>query len=142
MTTKESIKQYKVTPDLETGNQLIDSEHRMLFDAINDLLLACHSGHGRAQIGQTAEFLADYVDKHFSDEEELQRSSGYPKYEPHHAFHVDYKSRIRALAKEIRENGPTVQSLGQINAEAGVLINHIRQEDKRLAAFLHGRQTE
>ena len=56
--------------------------------------------------------------------------------------HEDYKSRIRALAKEIRENGPTVQSLGQINAEAGVLINHIRQEDKRLAAFLHGQQTE
>ena len=29
---------YELTQDLLTGNQLIDSEHRQLFDAINALL--------------------------------------------------------------------------------------------------------
>ncbi len=32
---------YVFTKDLETGNQLIDSEHRQLIDAINNLLTAC-----------------------------------------------------------------------------------------------------
>lgn len=63
--TPANTKKYKVTPDLETGNDLIDSEHRMLFDAINDLMDACSSGQGRNKIGETADFLADYVDKHF-----------------------------------------------------------------------------
>ena len=31
---------YQMTKDLETGNTLIDTEHRQLFDAINGLLEA------------------------------------------------------------------------------------------------------
>lgn len=135
-TTRVSTKRYEVTPDLETGNDLIDSEHRMLFDAINDLMDACSSGQGRNKIGETAEFLADYVDKHFSDEEDLQRKNRYPHYQAHHDFHVNYKHKIRELANSIRADGPSVKNLGEINAQASVLINHIRHEDKRLAAFL------
>lgn len=108
----------------------------MLFDAINDLMDACSSGQGRNKIGETAEFLADYVDKHFSDEEDLQRKNQYPHYQAHHDFHVNYKHKIRELANSIRANGPSVKNLGEINAQASVLINHIRHEDKRLAAFL------
>lgn len=135
-TIRVSTKRYEVTPDLETGNDLIDSEHRMLFDAINDLMDACSSGQGRNKIGETAEFLADYVDKHFSDEEDLQRKNHYPHYQAHHDFHVNYKRKIRELANSIRADGPSVKNLGEINAQASVLINHIRHEDKRLAAFL------
>ena len=135
-TIRASTKRYEVTPDLETGNDLIDSEHRMLFDALNDLMDACSSGQGRNKIGETAEFLADYVDKHFSDEEDLQRKNQYPHYRAHHDFHVNYKHKIRELANSIRANGPSVKNLGEINAQASVLINHIRHEDKRLAAFL------
>ena len=32
---------YKITKDLETGNQLIDTQHVQLFDAVNNLLDAC-----------------------------------------------------------------------------------------------------
>lgn len=135
-TIRVSTKRYEVTPDLKTGNDLIDSEHRMLFDAINDLMDACSSGQGRNKIGETAEFLADYVDKHFSDEEDLQRKNQYPHYRAHHDFHVNYKHKIRELANSIRADGPSVKNLGEINAQASVLINHIRHEDKRLAAFL------
>ena len=135
-TIRVSTKRYEVTPDLETGNDLIDSEHRMLFDAINDLMDACSSGQGRNKIGETADFLADYVDKHFSDEEDLQRKNHYPHYQAHHNFHVNYEQKIRELANSIRADGPSVKSLGEINTQASVLINHIRHEDKRLAAFL------
>lgn len=38
---------YEMTKDLETGNALIDSEHRQLFKAVNDLLDACSQGKGR-----------------------------------------------------------------------------------------------
>lgn len=133
-----STKRYEVTPDLETGNDLIDSEHRMLFEAINDLMDACSFGHGRDKIGETADFLADYVDKHFADEEDLQRKNHYPHYETHHNFHVSYKQKIRELASKIRMEGSNVKNLGEINSQVSVLINHIRHEDKRLAEFIRG----
>ena len=41
---------YQFTKDLETGNAAIDSEHRQLIQAINDLLSACSSGKGRGEL--------------------------------------------------------------------------------------------
>ena len=63
---------YELTQDLLTGNQLIDSEHRQLFDAINALMDACAQGAGRTKINETVQFLNSYVSKHFRDEEQLQ----------------------------------------------------------------------
>lgn len=50
-----------MTKDLETGNTLIDSEHRQLFDMVNKLQDACSQGKGRAQIESSVKFLMDYV---------------------------------------------------------------------------------
>ena len=59
-----------------TGNELIDSEHRTLFDAINNLMDACESGAGRENLEKTVDFMVDYVAKHFSDEQDLQKQAG------------------------------------------------------------------
>ena len=66
---------YELTKDLETGNAIIDSEHRQLFSAVNQLMDACSSGQGRAKIEPTLRFLLDYVDKHFAHEEQLQQQA-------------------------------------------------------------------
>ena len=42
---------YEFTKDLETGNSVIDSEHRQLIGAVNLLLEACAKGQGRTQLG-------------------------------------------------------------------------------------------
>lgn len=136
MTTSASTNRYYMTPDIETGNDLIDSEHTQIFDAVNELLDACSSGHGRDKIAHTAEFLAGYVGKHFSDEEALQRKCKYPNMEKHLKFHVKYKKDVADFVDKMKKDGATVQTLGELNALAGLLINHIRQEDKRLAAYI------
>ena len=69
---------YELTKDLETGNATIDREHRELFDAVNKLMDACGSGKGRASLEPTMKFLLEYVNKHFSHEEALQKQSGIP----------------------------------------------------------------
>ncbi len=133
-------KRYELTPDLLTGNELVDSEHYQLFDALNELMDACSQGIGREKIGDTADFLADYVDKHFGDEEELQKKNGYPDYEPHHRFHVGYQADMRKAANSIRVQGPTMENLAEINRLAGVLVSHIRRADKRMADFVRSKQ--
>ena len=79
---------YELTQDLLTGNNLIDTEHKQLFAAINDLLDACAQGKGREKLMATAKFLNNYVNKHFSDEEKLQVSSNYPGHPPHKTFNA------------------------------------------------------
>ena len=124
---------YEVTPDLVTGNNLIDSEHRQLFAAVNDLMDACSRGEGRAKIENTVRFLIDYVAKHFRDEEDLQVRSKYPAYPTHKVFHNGYRRQLSDTARELLQQGPTVKALGDLNRVVGVLVSHIRTEDKRLA---------
>ena len=85
---------YEMTKDLETGNALIDSEHRQLFKAVNDLLDACSQGKGRSQVESTLDFLVSYVAKHFGDEEKLQVQTSYPGYAAHRQFHEWYKGEL------------------------------------------------
>ena len=139
-TIRGNTKRYELTDDLLTGNELIDSEHRQLFDAVNDLMDACGQGTGRDKIRNTAEFLVDYVDKHFSDEENLQKKCAYPQYKSHHTFHIKYKQRLREVVNAFETQGGAIASLGELNQTVGILISHIRSEDKWLAAYLreHG----
>lgn len=131
---------YEFTKDLETGNRMIDQEHRELIQAINDLLAACGKGQGRAEVVKTAQFLQSYTNKHFSDEERLQIQSKYPAYSVHKKYHEAFKKTVTELVGQLSDTGPTVAIVGRINtALAGWLINHIKQEDKKFAAYLRAK---
>lgn len=128
---------YQMTPDLLTGNSLIDTEHKQLFDAINSLLDACSKGQGRTEIEKTTKFLYDYTSKHFADEEKLQIQSRYPEYQTHKQLHEGFKKSVLELNKKLTEQGATVALVGEVNSLiAGWLINHIKREDKKLAEYL------
>lgn len=132
---------YTFTKDLETGNPLIDSQHRQLIDAVNNLLAACQSGKGRAELSNTLKFLQDYTAKHFSDEEKLQLQSHYPDYVNHKKYHDDFKKVVAGICSELDKDGPTVVLVGKVNsAIAGWLINHIKKEDTKVAAHLKAAQ--
>ncbi len=128
---------YEMTKDLETGNSVIDGEHRELFEAVNSLMDSCSKGQGRQAIDPVARFLLDYVDKHFSHEEELQKKSGYPGFLSHKQFHTEYAKKLRALIGAIPASGPSVTDLANINQHIGVLVTHIRTDDKKLGQFIN-----
>ena len=127
---------YELTPDLTTGNQLIDSQHRQLFEAVNQLMDACSAGKGRTQIQTTVTFLSDYVVKHFKDEERLQTQSNYPGYTGHKQFHDGYRRQLSDTASELMREGPTVKALGDLNRAVATLVTHIRTEDRRMARYV------
>ena len=131
---------YELTMDLMTGYQLIDNQHKQLFEAVNRLMDACSKGKGRDQIQETVNFLGDYVMKHFGDEERLQTRSNYPGYTSHKQFHDGYRRQLAEVAQMLVQEGPTVKALGELNRIVAILITHIRSEDKRMAKFVqeHG----
>ncbi len=128
---------YTFTKDLETGNQLIDTEHSQLIDAVNNLLTACSTGQGRTELANTTKFLQDYTAKHFSNEEKLQIQSKYPDYANHKRYHEDFKKVVAGICQKLEKDGPTVALVGEVNGTiAGWLINHIKREDVKVANHL------
>ncbi len=128
---------YTWTTSLETGNTTIDTQHKQLIQAINDLLDACSTGKGRDALHKTATFLYDYTSKHFADEEKLQLASKYPDYKNHKAYHEQFKKDVHDIMAELEANGPNVALVGKVNRSiAGWLINHIKKEDVKVAAHI------
>ncbi len=127
---------YEFTKDLETGNAIIDSEHKELLRVVNKLMDECSKGKGRAALEPTIKFLMDYVNKHFSHEEQLQKQSNYPNKDNHFKFHESYKAKLKEIASKIPPSGPGVGDMAAINTHIGVLIAHIKTEDKKLGAYL------
>ncbi|MDR1193872.1 MAG: bacteriohemerythrin [Peptococcaceae bacterium] len=128
---------YAWSKDLETGNALIDTQHKQLVQAINDLLDACASGKGRAAIEKTLDFLTNYTVKHFGDEEKLQLAHKYPDYANHKKLHDAFKVTVGDLSRQLKAEGPTIILVGKVNSSiGGWLINHIKREDTKVAAHI------
>ncbi len=128
---------YAWSADLETGNTAIDTQHKELIIAVNNLLDACASGKGREALKQTADFLYSYTAKHFADEEKLQLASKYPDYQNHKKEHEDFKKVVHEMVAQLNTEGPTVAMVGKVNKTiAGWLIRHIKQQDKKVAAHI------
>jgi hemerythrin len=127
---------YQLTNDLLTGNTIIDSEHKELFRVVNLLMDECSKGKGRSQLEPTIKFLVDYVNKHFAHEEQLQKNSNYPNMAAHHMFHENYKRKLMEIVNAIPSSGPGVKDLANMNMHIGLLVSHIKTEDKKLGSFL------
>ncbi len=118
------------------GVNLIDDQHKTLFDAMDDLFAACSQGKGRQEVTKTLDFLEGYVAKHFADEEVLQKACGYPKCAEHKQIHEDYKKQVAELKKEIQTNGPSVLTVSKMNSLlSGWLISHIKHVDTEIAQY-------
>ena len=122
---------------LKIGVPLIDSEHKELCDRIDRLLAACSQGKGRDEIAETVDFLQEYTMKHFGDEEQLQRASGYPKCKEHKAMHEYFVSKIAGLKKDLNENGANVATISKTNYFLmDWLLNHIQKVDRELTQYI------
>lgn len=128
---------YQWSPDLETGNAVIDSEHKQLIQALNQLMDACGKGAGRTEIQKTTKFLEAYTAKHFAHEEQLQKQYAYPDAVNHKRYHEDFKKVVANLAAELQKDGPTIALVGKVNSSiGGWLLNHIKREDVKVAAHI------
>ena len=128
---------FKWKDSLTTGNTTIDSQHKELVNAANELLEACSQGKGREEIVRTGKFLLGYTKKHFGDEERLQLKSKYPDYENHKKLHDILVKEVNNLVSDLESQGPTVALVGKINnLISGWVFDHISREDIKVATHI------
>jgi hemerythrin len=125
--------------ELEIGYESIDAQHKQLFTALNDLLLACQHGGHRAELKRLLDFLVAYTVKHFADEEEFQLMHKYPDHERHKQLHENFKLMVSALAERLLQDGATIGLRAEVRSMVGDwLVNHIKGEDRKYALYARG----
>jgi hemerythrin len=123
------------TKDLDTGIDVIDTQHKMIVDYINQLEVAAKQ-RDRAAVGGVLVDLADYTLSHFAFEESLQEDVGYMFAKPHKSVHEVFAKRI-ARYQERHSNGDNVAE-ELYNMLVGWLIDHIKRDDMAYVSAVKG----
>jgi diguanylate cyclase (GGDEF)-like protein/hemerythrin-like metal-binding protein len=96
-----------------SGNELIDTQHRALFQVSNELLDAVLSGRPQQEVSAiVARLLADVV-RHFRDEERVLVATSYAGLVEHAREHALLAAKGTELAKQYAEGTLSVGSLFQ-----------------------------
>jgi hemerythrin len=133
---------YKWDSSLETGYEKVDNQHKQLVAALNNIIEASTSGKGETEIFKTLDFLTGYTIMHFADEEKLQVKYDYPDYLLHKRIHDDFKVTVGELTARLRAEGPSEELVGVVTSAVGDwLLNHIKGDDFRMAAYVKAHET-
>ena len=134
---------YQWDSSLESGYDKVDNQHKQLVTALNNLMDASKSGKGDMAVMQTLDFLTGYAIKHFADEEQLQIDYEYPDYLNHKRIHDEFKGTVGAFTERVKKEGPTEEIIDTVSSAIGSwLLNHIRGDDFRMAAFVKAADTK
>lgn len=125
--------------NLITGNKTIDSQHQELIDRIRQFVAACKSGDSKIKAIKMLDYLDEYTNFHFQEEEDLQKKVSYPEISGHHAKHEEFKTSIQELYDYLNENeGPDDQFIEQVKRNVvDWLFQHIKTFDRSVAEYIH-----
>lgn len=123
---------------LVTGNAMIDEQHKELIGKIDKLLSCCEQNGGKVEAIKMLDYLAEYTDFHFGEEEKLQEEVSYPAIEEHKKQHAAFKKAVEELHEMlVEEEGPTEAFVAAVNKNVvDWLFDHIKKMDQALAAFV------
>jgi hemerythrin len=115
-----------------------DSQHKNLINLINELHSAMSSGKGKETIKPTLEKLVDYTIKHFTDEEQEMKRTGYTAYLSHKFEHDKLTKTAKELYAKVN-SGQSVLSMDVMSFLRDWLMNHIVKVDKQYSDHMAGK---
>jgi hemerythrin len=122
---------------LSVGVKLIDEQHKMLIQRLNEISKAIDSRQGPREIVRTLTFLIEYTHFHFSTEEKHMKANSYPGLEHHMAQHEEFKVTLANLENDVVEEGATYILADSLDTFlVNWLIKHISGVDLEFGMFL------
>ena len=123
--------------DYELGCEFVDSQHKRLFELVNNMTRACAEGNDRKMLDETLDFLVQYTIQHFADEEAFQVKHNYPGFEAHKKLHEEFMQTVGEKVAEFREKGSTKLLNDTVNKiVVKWLVNHILMEDMKIGVYI------
>ena len=128
---------FEWTPEYSVSVLRFDSEHKKLFELINELNDAMSAGRGRAMVAKVLHELTDYTKHHFAGEEEAMRRAGYPGLSAHIAEHRALADQLAKYYDEWAKNEST-SPIDLLFFLRHWLQKHIMETDHKYAKPLNG----
>ena len=118
---------------------MIDEQHKELIERIRNFVFACQDGKSKVNAIKMLDYLDEYTDFHFKEEEALQEKAEYPDRGKHHEKHEEFKKSIQELYDFLNENeGPNEQFIEQVKRNVvDWLFHHIKTFDRSVAEYIH-----
>jgi hemerythrin len=124
--------------DFETGSPLVDTQHRMLIEKINEFgQLLNGPPPSKAAVDQLLEFLGSYVRFHFTFEERCMHHYQCPAREENKKAHAAFLAFFQDFSERYLVEGPKPELLQGLQKMASDWIrNHILAVDTKLNACI------
>jgi hemerythrin len=125
-------------PSYSVNVELIDKQHQMLVQMINDLHDAMNAGKDKELLGRLINRLHTYAAMHFAREEDFFNKFGYSETATHAKEHKDFEKRVADFETQFKAGR---QSLSNdiITFLSDWLLKHIKGSDKRYGPYLNER---
>lgn len=89
------------TPAMSVGHDVLDQQHRVLLDLVNDLDTAGQQGRGQAAVAGLLEDLLHYTSVHFAAEEAVLVEHGYERLAQHQAQHRELVTSLVGFRRDL-----------------------------------------
>lgn len=120
--------------DMEIDGGVIDDDHRVLVNLVNELHTATSRGVGREVVAQILQRTIDTTRDHLRREEALMAQKGFPDLDKHKMGHDAFIQSLYDLQAQHQNGGITVAAkLSSVLRDW--LSLHIRRSDKKLRKF-------
>jgi len=118
--------------------EMIDKQHQMLVQMVNELNNAMLNGNEKETIGKLINKLITYAAMHFAREEHYFDTLGYPETDVHKRQHDEFEKKVSAFEADFKADR---QSLSQdiMQFLSNWLVEHIKGSDKKFGPFLTAR---
>lgn len=120
---------------MDTGIELIDTDHKILIGLINQLQNATDYKVDENNIDKIMDELLNYTLYHFEREELLMRDNNYPGYKQHKQLHQNMILKMDECMQTYKSN-PENTIDKTLNFLKHWLINHIKGDDKQYIPYL------
>lgn len=112
---------------LDTGIDIIDTQHRRIVDYINQLHSAI-TQNDHAAVREVLDQVVDYTMTHFTFEEKLMERAGYRHCEAHCEVHKAFATRVEEYRMRLARGEDVAKRL--LSDLRIWLTNHIKNEDR------------
>jgi hemerythrin-like metal-binding protein len=125
---------------MDTGDPLLDREHRTLVDLLNRVLEISAAPDRDVEIMHVLTDMYLYAKEHFFDEESLMERVGYPDRERHIALHRAFVEKAKALTDDCLEGHLDFAEFAAYLMDW--LKRHIADEDLRIVRWTNEQAEE
>jgi len=126
----------------EIGVKRIDEQHRELFQRVEEFLKATNDPNKDwdqkiEKVKETMNFMGEYVNYHFDDEEKLQEEMGYPNLIEHKEAHRKFKKGIEEYIEKLEADNYSEDLVQEFGGKIMTwLIMHVGDVDQKLGDYV------